>query len=279
MAGDIREFLARLPAAKRVDQATCEFLDKEIRNGAELNQLQREILLGVVQHAVEQNDFPPPPYESLVTHVYLEWNEEAKRSEEGKPKLIELVRKLKAQPNLAAAVAQLAQKVHQERETRRRRELERLAAAAESAGQATNSARKGGAADPPKVMVRRMQEARHGGGENAMANLDLAAQYADEAVEAYPGVPLVLFEAAGCHQLAAEKGTHHSLMDRYVHMKQAFSLYQQCLTILAVEPYVKLKGEYDGWRKGIAELLPRIQKKLEALEEKAEIKGGPPERG
>jgi hypothetical protein len=275
MAGDIGEFLSRLPASKKLDQATCEFLDREIRNGADLNLLQRDSVLGIVQHCLEQNEFPPPPFESLITYVYLEWNDEAKRSEEAKPRLIELVKKLKAQPQLASTVAQLAQKVHQERETRRRRELERLAAAAESAGQSANSLRKpGGEMDPPKVMVRRMQEARHGGGENSMANLDLAAQYAEEAVEAYPGSPLVLFEAAGCHQLAAEKGTHLSLMDRYVHMKQAYSLYQQCLGILAVEPYVKLKGEYDGWRKGIAEILPKIQEKLAVLEEKAEIRGG-----
>jgi hypothetical protein len=275
MAGDIREFLSRLPANKKVDQTTCEFFDKEIRNGADLNQLQREILLDIVKHCVEQNDFPPPPYESLLTYVYLEWNEEAKRSEEAKPKLVELVRKLKTQPQIASTVAQLAQKVHQERETRRRRDLERLAAVAESAGQpANNSARAGGQMDPPKVMVRRMQEARRGsGGDNAMANMDLAAQYADEAVEAYPGSPMVLFEAAGCHQLAAEKGTHRSFMDRYVHMKQAFSLYQQCLTILAVEPYVKLKGEYDAWRKGIAAILPKVQEKMAFLEEKAEVRG------
>ena len=274
MAGDIREFLSRLPAAKKIDQASLEFLDKEIRNGADLNQLQRETVVGIVQHSIEHNDFAPPPFESLVTLVYLEWNEEAKRSEAAKPKLVELVRKLKAQPQLAAMVAQLAQKVHQEREARRKREMERLAAVAESAGQSTNNSRKSGAPiDPPKVMVRRMQEARRGGGDNSMANMDLAAQFADEAVEAYPNSPLVLFEAAGCHQMAAEKGTHRTFMDRYVHMKQAFSLYQQCLTILAVEPYVKLKGEYDGWRKGIAELLPKIQEKLAYLEEKAEVKG------
>jgi hypothetical protein len=276
MAGDIREFLSRLPASARIDQTTCEFLDKEIRHGADLNQLQRESLVAVVKHCVEQNDFPPPPYESLLTYIYLEWNEEAKRSEEAKPRLIELVKKLKAQPQLAATIAQLAKEVHNARETRRRRELERLAAVGETAGQSTNSTGKSGAqVDPPKVMVRRMQEARRGGGSsaNSMANLDLAAQYAEEAVEAYPGSPLVLFEAAGCHQLAAEKGTHRSFMDRYVHMKQAYSLYQQCLTILASEPYVKLKGEYDGWRKGIAAILPKIQEKLAFLEEKAEAKG------
>ena len=274
MAGDISEFLSRLPASKRIDLTTCEFLDKEIRNGADLNQLQRDSLVAIVKHCVEQNDFPPPPYESLLTYIYLEWNEEAKRSEEAKPKLIELVKKLKAQPQLAATVAQLAKEVHNAREARRRRELERLAAVAETAGQSTNSTGKSGRqVDPPKVLVRRMQEARHGGGgDNAMANMDLAAQYAEEAVEAYPSSPLVLFEAAGCHQLAAEKGTHLSYIDRYLHMKQAASLYERCLTILAVEPYVKLKGEYDGWRKGIAAILPKIQEKLAFLEEKAEAK-------
>jgi hypothetical protein len=274
MAGDITQFLARLPESLDLDQATCEFLDKEIRNGADLNSLQRESLLAVLKHCLDNNEFPPAPFESLVTYIYLEWNDEARRSEEAKPKLIDLVRKLKAQPQLASAVAQLAQKVHQEREARRKRDLERLAAVAESAAQSTNSLRKpGGAVDPPKVMVRRMQEARRGGGENSMANLDLAAQYAEEAVEAYPGSPLVLFEAAGCHQLAAEKGTHLSVMDRYIHMKQAYSLYQQCLGILAVEPYVRLKGEYDQWRKGITEIIPRVQEKLARLEEKAEVKG------
>jgi hypothetical protein len=274
MAGDIREFLSNLPASTRIDQTTCEFLDKEIRTGADLNQLQRDSLFGIARHCVEKNEFPPPPFESLLTYVYLEWNEEAKRSEEAKPKLVELVKKLKANPQLASTIAQLAKEVHQEREKRRRRELDRLAAVAESAAAATNSTGKAGSADPPKVMVRRMQEARHGsGGDKGMSNLDLAAQYAEEAVEAYPGSPLVLFEAAGCHQLAAEKGTHRSFMDRYVHMKQAYSLYQQCLAILAAEPYVKLKGEYDGWRKGIAQLLPKIQEKLAFLEDKAEVKG------
>src|SRR5262249_60620976 len=97
-------------------------------NGADLNQLQRESLFGIAKYCVEQNDFPPPPYESLLTYVYLEWNDEAKRSEEVKPQLIELVKKLKAQPQLAAMVAQRAQKGHPERETRRRRERERLVA-------------------------------------------------------------------------------------------------------------------------------------------------------
>jgi hypothetical protein len=126
----------------------------------------------------------------------------------------------------------------------------------------------GEAHDPPNVYVKKMQGARLGGGDNGMANLDLAAQYAEEAVEAYPNSPKVLFEAAGCHQMLADKGRHLSVTDRYVHMKQAYTLYQQCLALLASQPYVTLKGEYDVWRKGITELIPRVQKKLEVLEEK-----------
>ncbi len=272
MAGDIREFLSRLPANKRLDETTCEFLDREIRAGADLNQLQRDSVVGVVQHCLAQNVLPPAPYESLLAWVYLEWSEEARQTKQPRPELLELVRRLKAQSQLASAVAQLAQQVAKEREARRKRELERLAAAAESANQATSNTRKGGGpvADPPNVLVRKMQAARHGGGENAMANLDLAAQYADEAVEAYPGSPMILFEAAGCHQLAAEKGTHRSATDRYVHMKQAYALYQQCLKILAEKPYVDLKGQYDVWRKGITEIIPKVQRKLQTLEEKAE---------
>jgi hypothetical protein len=270
MAGDLREFLSRLPAIMRIDQTACEFLDKEIRAGADLNQLQRENLMRIVQHAVEQNMLPPSPYESFLAYVYLEWSDEAKRSEDVKPRLIELVKRLKATPPLAGAVNQLAQQVAQEREGRRKRDIEKLAAAVGGpTTQETANTRRGGAgADPPNILVKRMQAARHGGGDNGMANLDLAAQYADEAVEAYPNYPKILFEAAGCHQLASEKGTHLSLTDRYVHMKQAYSLYQQCLTILAGEPYVKLKGEYDVWRKGITELIPRVQQKLAYLEEK-----------
>ncbi len=273
MAGDLREFLARLPASKRLDEATCEFLDKEIRTGGELNQLQRDSILGVVQHCLEQNTLPPAPYESFVASIYLEWSEEARQTKQPRPELLELVRRLKAQPQLASSVAQLAQQIAKEREARRKREMERLAAVAETAGMAVNVTRGGAPVDPPNVLVKKMQAARHGGGENAMANLDLAAQYADEAVEAYPNSPLILFEAAGCHQLAAEKGTHRSLFDRYVHMKQAYALYQQCLSILAVKPYVDLKGQYDIWRKGITEIIPKIQRKLQVLEEKAEVKG------
>jgi hypothetical protein len=86
MSGDIRELLGRMPASLRTDQATCEFLDKEIRKGAELNQLQRDIVAAVVKFCVEQNSLLPPPYESFFAHVYLEWTEEAKRSEALKPR-------------------------------------------------------------------------------------------------------------------------------------------------------------------------------------------------
>ncbi|MCI0458465.1 MAG: hypothetical protein L0Z62_15990 [Gemmataceae bacterium] len=272
MAGDMREFLSSLPASKRIDQTTCEFLDREIRNGADLNQLQRDSLAGVIQHCLAQNVMPPAPYESFLACIYLDWSEEARQTKQPRPELLELVKRLKAQPPLASAVAQLAQQVMKEREARRKREMERLAAAAEAAQQAMSNARKGSgpAADPPNVMVRKMQEARHGGDESGMGNLDLAAQYAEEAVEAYPGSPMILFEAAGCHQLAAEKGTHLSATDRYVHMKQAYALYQQCLKILAEKPYVDLKGQYDIWRKGITEIIPKVQRKLQQLEEKAE---------
>jgi hypothetical protein len=275
MAGDIREFLSRLPPGKRLDETTCEFLDREIRSGADLNQLQRDSIAGVIQHCLAQNVWPPAPYESFLACAYLDWSEEAKQSKQPRPELLELVKRLKAQPQLASPVAQLAQQVARERDARRKREMERLAAALESAQQTAASARKGGGAavDPPNVMVKKMQATRHGGGENAMANLDLASQYADEAVEAYPGSPMILFEAAGCHQLAAEKGTHLSVTDRYVHMKQAYALYQQCLKLLAEKPYVDLKGQYDTWRKGITEIIPKVQRKLQVLEEKAEIRG------
>src|SRR5262245_52736276 len=168
MADDLREFLSRLPANMRIDPTTSEFLDREIRGGADLNQLQRENLLRIVQHCVEQNLMPPTPFESFLAYAYTEWSDEAKRSEDFKPRLLELVRKLKATPPLANAVAQLAQQVVQEREARRRRELDRLAAAAQP-GPDSLSARGGqGSADPPNVLVKKMQAARLGGGDNAM---------------------------------------------------------------------------------------------------------------
>src|SRR5262249_13681713 len=163
MPGDIRELLSRLPAAKKIDQAACEHLDKEIRNGVDLNTLQREMVYGVVQFCLEQNELPPPPYESFLAFTYIEWTDEARRSEEAKPRLLDFVRRLKAAPPLASAVGQLAQKVAQEREGRRKRERERLAAVLE-AGPSANSLRKGGFADPPNVLVKKMQQARHGGG-------------------------------------------------------------------------------------------------------------------
>jgi hypothetical protein len=268
MSGDIREFLSKLPAAKRVDQNTCEFLDKEIRNGGELNLLQRDIIVGVVEFCVEQNLLLPSPYESFFAHVYGEWSEEARRSDAIKPRLVELVKRLKAAPQVASAVAQLAQQVAQRRQERHKAEMARLAAAAVDVVSERTKRGAAGAHDPPNAYVKKMQGARLGGGDNGMANLDLAAQYAEEAVEAYPNHPKVLFEAAGCHQLLSDRGKHLSVTDRYVHMKQAYTLYQQCLTVLANPPYVALKGECDIWRKGITELIPKVQEKLAVLEEK-----------
>src|SRR5262245_55381847 len=167
MAGDIQEFLSRLPPTRRVNEDTCAFLDKEIRTGADLNLLQRDIVFGIVQHCIEQNTLPPPPYESFLAWVYLDWSEEAKQSEQARPKLVDLVRRLKAQGPLASAVGQLAQQVGKERDARRKRELERLAAAVEAAATASSTRKSDGAAkDPPNVVVKKMQAARLGGGEN-----------------------------------------------------------------------------------------------------------------
>src|SRR5262245_47452997 len=160
MAGDLREFLLHLPANIRIDQVTSEFLNREIRAGADLNHLQRDNLMRIVQHAVEQNALPPSPYESFLAYVYLEWSDEAKRSEDAKPRLLELVKRLKATPPLASAVGQLAQQVAQEREARRKRDIEKLAAAvAGPAHEATNNKTSGGGggADPPNILVKRMQ--------------------------------------------------------------------------------------------------------------------------
>jgi hypothetical protein len=55
-------------------------------------------------------------------------------------------------------------------------------------------------------------------------------------------------------------------------MKQAFSVYQQCLTILANQPYVTLK-DYDPWRKGLTELIAKVQKELSVLQEQQERMG------
>jgi hypothetical protein len=274
MAADIEEILAHLPPEKKVDRTACEYIDREIRAGAELNGIQRETVLALVQACLQHDQFPGPPFESFCAYVYQEWGEEAKRSEEVKPRLAELVRKLKAVPGLAASVAQTAQQVAKEREARRARLAELMAAEAKSLllreiGSSNNTAVK----ESSKALVARIRAARLGQGDNAAPNFELAALLADEAVEAYPNSPRVLFEAAGTHQLLAEKGTQFTRLtvtDRYLHMKQASTLYQQCLTCLATGAYANLKGEYDTWRKGLTELIAKIQKELETLQEKQE---------
>jgi hypothetical protein len=265
MHGTIEEILQRLPPEQHLNKEICEFFDKEIRKGSELNQVQKQGVLDMVQFCMQHDMQLPPPFESLWAFVYLEWTEEAKTSEEAKKNLAILVQRLKANPATANLVAQTAQRIQKEREVRRQ-EMARLAAVAESKS-ASPLASKRGALDPPNVYIAKMQAARLGVGENPMVNLELAAQLAEDAVDAYPSSPKLLFEAAGCHQLLAQKGTQHSTMDRYVHLKEAHSLYQRCLTILSNQPYATLKGEYDQWRKGLAELLVKVQKELEILEQ------------
>jgi hypothetical protein len=184
------------------------------------------------------------------------------------------VQRIKANAALASKVSQTVQQILKER-GKRREEMAKLAAAlaASAAAPTRLDKRAGTARETPNQYVNLMQAARLGRGTNPTPNLELAAQIAEEAVDAFPGSPKVLFEAAGCHQLLAEKGTLHSAMVRYVHMKEAYSLYQQCLTILAGPPYVTLKDEYDQWRKGLAELILKAQKELAHLQEQQERLG------
>jgi hypothetical protein len=274
MSSPLDEILSRLPADKRLTVETCEFLNKEIRRGADLNLLQRDGVFALVQLCLEQNVPLPSPYESFWAYVYQEWSDEAKTSEEVKKKLAKLVQTIKASAALAPVVAQTVQHMQKERAARRQEMAKLAAALAESAANPARSDKRAASArETPNAYVKMMQAARLGKGENPTPNLELAVQYADEAVDAFPSSPKVLFEAAGCHQLLAETGTLHSSMVRYVHMKQANTLYQQCLTILANQPYVTLKGEYDQWRKGLTELIMKVQKELAQLQEQQE-RGG-----
>jgi hypothetical protein len=271
MNSELGEILSRLPSDKKLTQEACEFLNKEIRRGVDLNLLQRDGVFAVVQLCLEQGLKLPAPYESFWAYVYQEWSEEAKTSEEVKKKLTKLVQTIKANAAVAPVVAQTVQALQKERAARRQEMAKLAAALAESAANPARSDKRAASArETPNAYVKMMQSARLGRGDNPTPNLELAVQYADEAVDAFPSSPKVLFEAAGCHQLLAEKGTLHSGMVRYVHMKQANSLYQQCLTILANQPYVTLKGEYDPWRKGLTELIMKVQKELAALEEEQE---------
>lgn len=267
MAGDIKTIFARLPADKRLNQATCEFLDQEIRKGSEFNLLQRESILSAVQCCIDAGTAPPPQLESFFAYAYNFWTEEMKQSEEAKGRLAALVRVVKAEPAVANRVAEAAKHILQEREARHRRTEELAIIRSDEESPAARSRANEAQKEAPKVYVARMQAARHGKGDNTLANLDVACQHAEEAVDAYPNSPEVLFEAAGCHQLLAEKGTHHSSMNRYVHLRQAFALYEQCLLRLASPPYSRIKGTYDKWRKGLTELLTKLQQELAALQE------------
>jgi len=273
MSEGLGELLAQLPGDKKLNQDTCDFLNKEIRRGVDLNLLQREELVGLVQFCLDKGQGLPPPFESFWAAVYLEWGEEAKTSDDVKRKLTKLVQTLKANPALANTVSQTVQAIQKERAARRDAMAKLAAAMLESAARNPLQVSKAGAAsETPKGYVTKMQSARLGMGENPTPNLELAVQIADEAVDTYPNSPLVLFEAAGCHQLLAETGKFHSPLVRFVHMKQAFTVYQQCLAVLANQPYVTLK-DYDSWRKGLTELIAKVQKELAVLQEQQERMG------
>jgi hypothetical protein len=273
MSEGLAELLSQLPGDRKLTQDTVDFLNKEIRRGIELNGLQREEVLNLVQLCLDKGKLLPSPFESFWAAIYLDWSEEAKTSEEVKKKLAKLVQTLKANAALASTVSQTVQAIQKERAIRREAMAKLAAAMAESANRNPLQSSKGGfASDTPNAFVGKMQSARLGTGENPTHNLELAVQIADEAVDAYPNSPKVLFEAAGCHQLLAETGKFHSALVRFVHMKQAFSIYQQCLTILANQPYVTLK-DYDPWRKGLTELIAKVQKELAVLQEQQERMG------
>ena len=273
MSEGLAELLEQLPGDRKLTQDTVEFLNKEIRRGIELNGLQREEVLGIVQFCLDKGKGLPSPFESFWAQVYLEWSEEAKTSEEVKKKLTKLVQTLKANAALASTVSQTVQAIQKERAARREAMAKLAAAMAESANRSPLQSTKGGVAnETPNAYVAKMQSARLGTGENPTPNLELAVQIADEAVDTYPNSPKVLFEAAGCHQLLAETGKFHSALVRFVHMKQAFSIYQQCLSILANQPYATLK-DYDSWRKGLTELIAKVQKELAMLQEQQERMG------
>ena len=131
--------LARLPEDRRLSQETCEFLDKEIRRGIDLNSLQREGILDIVKLCLEQRLTLPSPYESFWAYVYQGWMEQAKTSEEIKKKLAALVQCLKAAGPLASTVAQTAQHIQKERAARRQEMAKLAAKLAESAANPTHS--------------------------------------------------------------------------------------------------------------------------------------------
>jgi len=111
MSSELGDILSRLPSDKKLTQEACEFLNKEIRRGVDLNLLQREGVFAVVQVCLEHGLKLPAPYESFWAYVYQEWSDEAKTSEEVKKKLAKLVQTIKASAALAPVVAQTVQQM------------------------------------------------------------------------------------------------------------------------------------------------------------------------
>ncbi len=268
MSDELKPVLTQFPDDKRIDPVVCEALDKMIRDGSDLNQIQREAVLSVVQSCIDMSLAPPPALESFFAHVYTEWSEEAKASDDGKRRLTGLVRLLKANGAAAQSVARLVQEVTQKREARRQDMLRLAEHMAASVDAPQQRGKKEQARPPAKVYVRRMQTARMGVGDQPVANLNLAVTIADEAVEAYPSTPMVLLEAAGCHQILAEKGQKLSSTERYVHLREASTLYQRCYDVVTGKPYSELKGDYERMRNDLPPLIVKIQKELDKLEEK-----------
>jgi hypothetical protein len=266
--GDLEAILNQVPEDRRITPTVWEYIDKDIRTGVDLNLVQRDSAWGIVRVLMEKKLPPPPLAVSLLAACFHELSAEAKTSEDAKRRLMELVKFIKADPKMASTVSQCAQHISKERE-RRKQELTKQIAAMQNASNALRAS-DGTKKDPPNIYLTKIQSARLGFGENPAPNLELAIQIADEAVEAYPNIPKILFEAAGCHQKLAEKGRYLSLTARYVHLKEAYTLYEQCLDRLLAHPYGNLHGEYDGWRKGISDLLPRIQENLSDLQERQE---------
>src|SRR5262245_15891122 len=133
MSESLAELLAQLPGDKKLNQDTCDFLNKEIRRGVDLNLLQREELVGLVQFCLDKGHALPTPFESFWAAVYLEWGEEAKTSDDVKRKLTKLVQTLKANPALASTVSQTVQAIQKERAARREAMAKLAAAMLESA--------------------------------------------------------------------------------------------------------------------------------------------------
>ena len=266
---ELKAFLDRLPDPLKMTGETAEFLDREIRQGRDLNHMQRQNVFDLMRWCSENKAIPPSPLESLSAYAYHEWTELAKTEESCKPHLAGLVKLLKSDAAAAPKVVQTVQAMLKERDNRRKEQakaIEAMAAVSDAVHDGPKNEKK--VVEAANIWIKRMQAARMGFGANAMQNLDLACTIADQAVEAHPNNPKVIFEAAGCHHLQATKGKGLQVLDRYVHMRQADTLYQKTLSILTAVPYSKLKGEYDKWRSGLGQILIKVQEELKGLEER-----------